>query len=218
MKNILVITLLCMLACSAGAQKIVEKQVDLSPGATIRLNIQIADSIKIITWNKSTAYVKASINVNDNKNNDDYKVTFDGGGSNFEMKSKFEFPNGRGCCGNCNCNCDCHNDIYAEIYVPENTDVIVETINGNITISGKLASVRAKSISGFVDVAVSPQLKADVSLSTITGTMYSDLDLQTDDKDLRHVGGTKIAKTLNGGGKLFHLETISGDIFLRKGS
>lgn len=216
MKNILTIITLCLLAFCAGAQKIAEKQVEVSPNAIIRLNIQIADSIKIITWNKNAVYAKASININDNKNNDAYDVTFDGGGSEFEMKSKME-SNGRGWNNNCNCNCNWHDSISVVVYVPENTDVVVETINGNITVTGKLTSIKAKSISGFVDVAVSPQLKADLRLSTITGTMYSDLDLSTEDKNLKHVGGSRVAKELNGGGKPFELETISGDIFLRKG-
>jgi len=215
MKNIFIITSLCLLSFAAGAQKIVEKQVDVSANAVIRLNIQIADSIKIITWKKSTVYAKASIDINDNKNNDDYPVTIEGDGGNFEMKAKFN-DHYRGCCGNCNCNCNCHDSIKVVLYIPENTDVVVETINGNITIAGKLASVKAKSISGFVDVAVAPELKADVRLSTISGAMYSDLDLKTEDRDLRHVGG-RLIKALNGGGKPFELETISGDIFLRKG-
>jgi hypothetical protein len=218
MKNILTITMLCLLAFAAGAQKIVEKQAELSPNGIIRLNIQIADSIKIVTWNKSTVYAKASININENKDNDYYNVSFDANSSSFEMKTKFE-ANYHGCCGNCNCNCNCnnHDSIYVVVYVPENTDVVVETINGDITISGKLTSVKAKSISGFVDVAVSPEIKADLRLSTISGKMYSDLDLETEDKNLRHVGGSRITKELNGGGKLLELETISGDIFLRKG-
>lgn len=214
MKNILSILLLSLFACSAGAQKIVEKQVELTPGATVKLNIQIADSIRIITWNKNTAYVKTAVNINDNQNNDNYKFTFDGSGDQFEMKTKLEFEKGS---KYNNCNCSCKSEVFCEVYVPENTNVTVETINGNITLSGKIAAVHAKSISGFVDMAVSPQRKAYVKLSTITGTMYSDLDFSSESKDLKHVGGNRVSQSLNGGGDPIDLETISGNIYLRKG-
>jgi len=216
MKTILTIVMFCLLAGSASAQKIIEKQVDLSANAIVRLNIQIADSVRIVTWNKSSAYIKATVDINDNKDNDAYNFTFDGSGNSFDVKSKFA-SGYHGCCGNCNCNCNCHDSIIVVVYVPENTDVVVETINGDITVQGKLASLKAKSISGFVDVAVAPQLKADIRLSTISGDMYSDLDLTAEDKNVRQVGGRRIEKQLNGGGKPFELESISGDIFLRKG-
>ncbi len=213
MKNIAALFILLLLACSAGAQRIVEKEVHLSPNATVNLNIQIADSIKIITWNKSTAYVKTSINLNDNKDNDRYLVNFEGEGSSFEMKTKIEpkKEDDNSCC------CNTRVKVYSEIYVPENIHLSIETINGNITISGNIAIVHAKSISGFVDLAIQPNRKADVKLSTISGTMYSDLDLTPDDKkDVPRVGGTRIAKALNGGGDPIDLQTISGNIYLRK--
>jgi DUF4097 and DUF4098 domain-containing protein YvlB len=213
MKNTFALLLLFLFAGRAGAQKIVEKQVNLPANATVTLNIQIADSIRIITWNKNTAYVKTSININDNKDNEEYKVNFDNSSDRFEMNTKLEPAKGK--CDNCNCNYKAA--VYCEVYVPENTRLNVETINGNITITGNTATVHAKSISGFVDVAIPPQRKADIKLSTITGTMYSDLDLNAPDEKPRRVGGNKIAKTLNGGGEPVELQTISGDIYLRKG-
>jgi DUF4097 and DUF4098 domain-containing protein YvlB len=116
---------------------------------------------------------------------------------------------------NSNCNCYCvQSHIYCDIYIPENVNLSVESINGNITITGKTAAVRAKSISGFIDLAVEPQRKADLRLNTITGTVYTDLAVNAN-RNSRSVG-TKISDLVNGGGKPISLETISGDIFLRK--
>jgi len=219
MKNIINIIVICLVATVASAQKIIEKRISLSQGSSVRLNIQIADSIRIIAWDKNEAYVKATVDINDNQNNDDYKWTFDSTGNSFEVHSRFDFPKGRGCCGNsndCNCNCNCRSNINLVVYVPANANLNVETINGNITITGRTAEVLAKSISGYVDMAVSPDSKADVKLSTITGTMYSDMNLNLDEKNAKRVGGSHIDTELNGGGKEIHLETISGDIYLRK--
>jgi hypothetical protein len=53
---------------------------------SINLDIQIADSIRIITWNKSEVYAKASIDINDNKDNEVYVTNFEEKGSSIEVK------------------------------------------------------------------------------------------------------------------------------------
>jgi len=219
MKNILAIIFLGIMIQAVHAQKLVEKHFDFSQKKLVSMDIQIADSISIVTWSKNEVYVKTSINVNDNKNNDDYKVSFDESGSTIYVKSKFEFPKGRNCCGdsgNWYGNCNCNTRITCEVYIPENAGFSVETINGNISISGKTAQIRAHSISGFIDLAVAASTKADLKMNTISGTMYSDFNLESGN-NMRHVGGNSIMTILNGGGdKAIDLETISGDIFFRK--
>ena len=199
----------------AGAQKIIEKHIDFSQKDLIALNIQIADSIRIITWNRNEVYVKASIDINDNKDNDLYRMTFGDSGNTVAVLAKIadHEKTNRGWNEKCNCYC-MQSEIYCDIYIPENVNFSIESINANITITGKTAAVRAKSISGFIDLAVDPQRKADLKLNTITGTVYSDLAVNAS-RNTRAVG-TKVTDMVNGGGKPISLETISGDIFLRK--
>jgi hypothetical protein len=212
---------LCAIVQSLTAQKIIEKHIDFSGKKMISMNLEIADSIRIITWNKNEVYMKASISINNDKNNDDYKVNFNEAGSDVTIHSKFEFEKGKNCCSdsdNCHCNCNCHEKIYFDVFIPENKDISVETINGDITIYGNTAQVRAHSISGFIDFTVTPDVKADLKMNTISGTMYSNFDFSKE-KSLRQMGGSSINTILNGGGdKSIDLETISGDIFLRKKS
>jgi DUF4097 and DUF4098 domain-containing protein YvlB len=93
----------------------------------------------------------------------------------------------------------------------------VETINGNIIISGNTAEIRAKSISGYIDLTMVPEKAAALKMRTITGTMYSNFDLGGVSRRARQVGGSTVDANLNGsGGKAIDLETISGDIFFRK--
>jgi hypothetical protein len=198
----------------AGAQKIIEKHMDFSNKDLVSLNIQIADSIRILTWNKNEVYVKTSININDNKDNELYQMTFDDAGSTVVVLAKIKEEE-KGKRRNYNNNCCCfESQIYCDIYVPENANISVESINGNITITGRTAAIRAKSISGFIDLSVDPARKADLRLNTITGTVYTDLAVNAT-RSSRSVG-TKISDLVNGGGKPISLETISGDIFLRK--
>jgi hypothetical protein len=230
MKNSLLILLLMAAVVPARAQKIIEKHMDLAANGNVTMNFQISDSIRIITWKKNEVFIRSSINVNDNENNDDYKMNFEGSGNSVTITAKLE-TKGNGCGGvkdssgrrkrncNCDCNCWCGNtsDIVHEVYLPEGVDFSVETINGNIVISGNTAAITAKSISGYIDVAMNPSRAMDVKLETITGTMYSNFDISAGDKNLRWVGGRSVSTELNGGGgKRIELKTISGDIFFRK--
>lgn len=223
MKKNLLFALGCMAVLFANAQKIVEKHMAFTPNTLVSMNFQISDSIRIISWNKNEVYIKSSINVNDNKNNDNYIMNFDESDNNIHIKGKLEFEKGKGCCGNNddnhsgNCCCCCSSNIIHEVYIPENSDISVETINGNIVVSGNIAGIRARTISGYIDLAVSPQRKADLKLHTITGTMYSNFDLPREGGSMRKVGGNTVMTQLNGdGGKPIDLSTISGDIFVRK--
>lgn len=227
MKNILLYTIVAITALPARAQKIVEKHLDIKAGGSVEMNFQISDSIRIVTWDKNEVYVKSSINVNDNKDNDDYKMTYEGSGSQVEIRGKLEWKgcperNGRrinlkdssnvhnDCC------CNCYSEIIHEVYIPEGTDFSVETINGNIVITGKPGAVRVHTISGFIDLAVAPERAGSVEMRTISGAMYSNYEFPADSHKPRRVGGN-ISADLNGGkGKRIDLETISGDIFLRK--
>ncbi len=209
MKKVYAIVMLGIFASQVHAQKIIEKQFPLQPGADVKLDLQITDSINIQVWDKNEVYVKGSINIDSNKHNDDYQVTFDGtGDKRFEVKARLEQPP--------HCNCSCRADITFTVYVPKGVNLDVNTINGNIVIRGGLGQVKAKTISGFVDMAVSPEKKASLEMSTISGNVYSDLDFPLDKTQPRQVGG-HINTNLNGGGDIsIVLESISGDIYCRK--
>lgn len=214
MKNIIGIILFCLLSCFSEAQKIVEKHLNFSSNQNINLDIQIADSIRIITWNKNEVYAKASIDINDNKNNDVYLTDFDNAGNEIEVTAKFDDTKRKETYNDsCNCCCNYRSKIYWDIYIPEQSTFSVKTIDGNIIISGNTKKINAHSISGFIDLAFTSSRKADLKMSTITGTIYTDLALNAGAKNR---GGNNVSSQMNGGGERIELETISGDIFLRK--
>ena len=65
----------------------------------------------------------------------------------------------------------------------------------------------------LVDLSFAASRKADLKMSTISGTIYTDLAMDTSSK---RNGGNDVDASYNGGGENVDLETISGDIFLRK--
>ena len=205
--TILIVFLLCF--GSASAQQIIEKHIDFSGKESLSLKIQIADSINLKTWNKNEIYIKASVSINENRDNDAYVTSFNEEGNTVVVKANFRdkyFQGKRDCCNN--------TDIFWQIYIPEKTSFSIETINANITITGHTKEMNVKSISGYIDLAVPSDKQADIDFSTISGTMYSNHKLALNKS---HSGvPSKINEKLNNGGDPIKLETISGDIFFRK--
>jgi hypothetical protein len=200
-------TWLCF--ANSQAQQITEKHLSFSGKENLNLNVQIADSIDIQTWNKDEVYLKASVNINENKDNEAYLISFNETGNTIEVKANFKKDYFKGKDGSC-----CESDIRWKLMVPEKIHFSLETINGNITIAGDTRGMNVKSISGFIDLAVPETRQADVELSTISGTVYSNHALVL--KEMNKSSHSIIKEQLNNGGPLIKLETISGDIFFRK--
>ncbi len=207
MKTIIAsIIVVCAFLLPVKAQKIIEKHLDYSNGKSIVMDLSIADSIIIHTWNKKEVYAKASVNINDNADNDAYLTSFDNNADQVNISAEFKkgYFSGRNNC--------MRSDIYWNVYIPENTDFSVKTINGNIIIDGNTAAIESHSISGFVDVTVPPGKKADLEMKTVTGTIYSNYDFE---QKSRGYVSSRVAGNMNGGGEDVDLASVSGDIFFR---
>ncbi|GAB4186407.1 MAG: hypothetical protein OHK0057_29780 [Thermoflexibacter sp.] len=129
-------------------------------------------------------------------------------------------------------------DIEGNIEVQSKTaDIVVRNLNGSLvahSTSGSIDVVFSKvnldkptsitNISGEVDVTLPSDTKANIKTKSISGDVYTDLDIQTEKKnDEKSKGmtswkhGSYEAKgTLNGGGVEMRLESISGNVYIRK--
>ena len=209
MKTSTIIVVLWLCLTQAQAQKIIEKHLNYSGKESVELNIQIADSIDIQTWDKNEVYVKASVNINDNKDNEAYQTSFDESGKTMIINARFSenyFKGKNNCCN--------ESVIYWTVTLPEKTKFSVETINANITIKGQTREMDVKSISGYIDLSLPADKRADLEFSTISGRMYSNHELEL--KETNSGIPMKLKEKLNNGGEHIKLETISGDIFFRK--
>jgi len=205
--TIIIVILLCF--GSIQAQQIIEKHFNFSGKESVSLNIQIADSINLQTWNKNEVYIKASVNINDNKDNEAYLTSFNEEGFALVVNAKFHdkyFKGKKNCCN--------ESVISWQVFIPENTDFDIETINANIDIAGKTKKMNVKSISGYIDLSVPANRQAEINFSTISGTIYSNHELKSNSKG--NGVPSVITGKLNNGCSPIKLETISGDIFFRK--
>ncbi len=118
--------------------------------------------------------------------------------------------------------------LNADVKVTNSTGPLtVNTISGNLEISFSSISQDAPTslatISGLIDVTIQASEKATLSINSLNGNIYNNLDLKAAKEtldDQRAYGmkpiGQKGEFNLNGGGQKLLLKSISGNIYLRK--
>ncbi len=225
MKNLIILTVATLMGLTLTAQKNVEVRESTNKSDRIILDFQFADNIDIKSWSKSEVYVKVSVDINENKDNDKYRLEAQRTGTGIEIIENIDdmdeigeertvydeengttIYNGR------------HIDMKLKytVYVPSNITIKTETISGNITASGLIGAMNLKSISGDIDLDWDKNEGADLELKTISGKMFTDFDINTSKKGKYAYFPHNLTTSLNGGGNNVELNTISGNIYLRK--
>ena len=225
MKYSIITVFALFIAYIGTGQDTIEKSLPVKNYSQINIDFQFADQIIIKSWDKKEAYVKAIVNINNNEDNDKFSLTVretnDGAKLVSEIDDLDEISN--------EVEVYRHGEIIRsdhcvdmeidfEIFLPAGSEIRLETISGDIEIMGFNSKMEVKTISGFIDVTLDPRSKNDILMETITGEFYSDLDLDRQSKSewKNHWIGGDLETTLNGGGPRIKLETISGNIYLRR--
>ena len=98
--------------------------------------------------------------------------------------------------------------------------LVLSTISGNIDIDfnglNKDKPLSIASVSGEIDINLPANAAVDLEMSTISGKMYSDFEFPDDKNKMKRVGGSTFNAQLNGGGVNLKINTVSGNIYLRK--
>ena len=217
----------CLLSANvAQAQRIVEKTIAWQPGQAVVLDLKYARTIRINTGERDEVSVRVSVSINDNTQNNAWSLTTDATTDQIRVVSHLDPPQG-------DYSGDCpggsyHRDegrscslIDYEIDLPRAASLGVETLGGDITLRGGQAPVFAKSLSGWVDADWPTQQGATVSMKSVTGEVYTNLDLELNKaaeagRHRRSPVGWKIEGTVAGGGASVHLESVSNDVYFRR--
>jgi len=105
--------------------------------------------------------------------------------------------------------------------------VVANATNGNVEIIfTKITPEKPNSIlsvNGYVDVTLPEETKADLELNTVNGEAYTDWEIEVD-KDassamsmgMSNMNMFNIAGRINGGGIPISIQSVNGDIYLRK--
>jgi len=205
--------LLCAFAYITLAQREFSKEVEVNKHDELILDFAIADEIKINTWNENKVKVEVSVSINDGEHDDLFELQLNTTNKTIRFKhdqKMFERKeyNKRNCWTS---------DIYYTVYLPKNMVLDIQTISGDIILTNISEKAYLKTISGDIDITVIGGL--EFKAKTISGEVYSDLDIEYPDgtNGLKQIVGMNVRGLINGGGDRYHLETISGSIFLRKG-
>tara|TARA_R100001143_G_C3360727_1_gene135370 strand:+ start:15005 stop:15730 length:726 start_codon:yes stop_codon:yes gene_type:complete len=212
--------------------RIIEKTIETDSDAHIQLNLKFGESIVVKGWEKDEVSFRAVVEINGGKLNDAFTANFIENGPGIRIETDFDkekLQDGRA--DDCpdqryrsySWNQNGENQIVCssitfEIQIPRNSQLVLETIAADVELLNLDGPVDAKSISGFVDLSWPGMNGADISLKTITGEAYSDLDnltFRNRKEPFPHVG-YELRGTIGNGGTLIRLESVSGDLYLRK--
>jgi hypothetical protein len=246
MKRFLLFIGLLLAFNNLAAQKKITENTKSSNIEDVYMNLTFANNIIVKNWNKNEISVEATVNIDNNKHNDYFSLKANSIGGTYKIKSDYGdyFKKYRSYNSNkshshneekkdneTDSSIHSHSNIVNYIiYVPKKMTLKIKSITGNVTaenyvgllnldlISGNInvkkhsKNMLLKTISGDIDIFISD---ATLEAKSLTGSVYSDLDINFE-KNKKKGYGSKIVTTINKGTASLKLNTISGDIFLRK--
>jgi hypothetical protein len=223
MKNLLLLVLLCLLAGFSQAQETIRRSLPWKAGQEIQLDLPFGDSIALIGWDKAEVQLLARVSINQGENNEVYwlkaedkgnYLSIESGLDEGKMKQLKNCPDGSQYSGSNN-RAVCV-DISYELYVPRQAAMSLQTISADVNLRELAGDLQVKSISGDIDLAWPANQPVRLHLKSITGQVYTDLDLPVpSEPEMRYVG-IDVETQIKAGGPEIELETISSNIFLRK--
>ena len=88
-KQIALIFTVCSIIYSVSAQRIVEESIPVVSGQGIELEFDYADLIQITKWDKNEIYVKASVSINCDEDNDVFKLDIENKNDYIKISSDY---------------------------------------------------------------------------------------------------------------------------------
>lgn len=228
MKKLLLSTISLLLFCCVFAQKKVEERFMVPTGKKAKLHFTFADDIKLEQWNNPNIKIMVTVDIDGGAGNNAYQLITEQNGDAYIIKDDYGDYLKNKSKDKKNCNTELH--ISYVVYVPTNSDLTVKSIAGNVfaqqfkghletdLVSGNVeikkydGLLNLKTVSGNLDIAMN---KANIDAKTISGTIYSNLDIDVKNKGEKGMT-SHIKGVLNSGTELVKLETVSGNIYMRK--
>lgn len=212
--------LLCAVVLGATAQsKKVTASVAVTGQTALDLEFTFADDITFKTWDKNEVLVEVDVNIQDGEYNDIFTLTSDKNENTItiamdkDMWKKVQKDKN----GNWN-NC-WSSEINYTVYTPKNLKISANTISGDYSITYSGTPMYLKTISGEIDMTIPSKSAMDFKAKTISGEVYTDIEIEFPygKEGLRQIVGQNVRGRIGSGGEQSEFETISGNIYLRKG-
>lgn len=201
---------------AANAQTVTISEIEVDNQSRLSLEIPFADEIKFKTWQENSVQVESHIMINNGRDDDLFRINFRKSSRSIHVKmdKKGWEEIFNDCWGDC-----WSSVIKITVNYPEGMSIDAETINADYVLDYYNRPGTLKTISGDIDMSVPDSHGIDFRAKTISGEVYSDIDEidYPEGRDgLNQMVGINIMGQIYGGGPEMKMETISGDIFLRK--
>ncbi|RIJ49468.1 hypothetical protein D1614_07980 [Maribellus luteus] len=212
----LILSALFILSSVSGilAQRVINEKIEVDNRETF-MEFSFAQDIVLEAWDKDYIELRVEVNIDDNQYNDFYNLAIEKGGLKLKLKEDIDFEGIKKERGGSNLN-NFNSDVHYSLKVPEQLKFSLKTISGEVELIGCKGAMKVHSISGFIDYTIPEAHRMKIDLSTVTGEVYSNLEFDGKTPERTQWVGTKHQLSLNGGSTEVDLETVSGDIFLRK--
>lgn len=228
-----VIAFLLFTAVSLNAQRQVEKKINYK-GQPIEMEFEFASSIEIISWDKPTIEVKASINTEEEKYTEMFRLEVEDNSSEIKVSSNSKeiFKAHQKDEEKLNLNVlytkDLKHQFDYKVYLPKNVklhvysitgsiasdfvqgDISVALINGDISFKKFKGNLDLKTINGKIEL---PSQNTSIAANTIIGKIHTSSDLEKFRKE--KFVGEEVKLVTNNSDNHLKLHTINGDIFLK---
>ena len=238
MKRVLLCLLLSGITPVLFAQRIIENKFKTSKDQPVLLQFDFP-KVKISTWNKDEIYVKATVNINNNKQNDrfelldqtidgkliiadtidfkhidqQYYVEVDGVKKRFESKADFE--NYKEAHKNEKMSSYTSNsaDVEIEVVLPVKDYMEVKSKFGLVEVQNYTGPLTVQTEFGKIDAKLKESNVGKIKLTNRFGKIYSDFDLKPIEKEEKTFYTSITA--IPGKGPVYELSSKFGNIYLR---
>ncbi len=220
MKNIkivvLIISSLFVFNYANAQSKTVSESVEVNNETKLALDFTFANLITFKTWDKKEVLVEVIVEIQGGKYNDIFSLSTEKFDETIHIamdKNMWKKINKKDRNGNWSTQLD-----YT-VYLPKSLAISSNTISGNYEAIYFGNSLKLKTISGEIDLTIPRNHGLDFRSKTVTGEIYSDIEITYPDgrEGLNQIVGQNIRGRIRKGGTESAFETVSGNIFLRKG-
>lgn len=214
MKKPLMITVLALAGLCCQAQTHVEKNIDVTGQSRLVLDLPFADEIGLSAWDEDKVQVQAAVTINDGEEDGIFALNSHTSSNTIYIAMDRDRWQDFSWQGMCNCK---QTKISYQVYFPKTLQIDAKTISGSYSLDYYDRPLQLKSISGDIDLNVPAGHGVDFRVKTVSGEVYSDLDIDyPDGKDgLKQLVGINVHGRAFGGGPTLTMKTISGNIYLR---
>jgi len=214
MKTLLLL-LLSLICIPVPAQTHVEKRVAVTGQSRLILDLPFADEIHLEAWDKNEVLTEAEVLINNGEEDQIFVLDAHASANTIYVEMDKNRWKDFSWDGMCHCK---QTKISYHVYLPGSLQTEASTISGSYVLDYYGRSIELKTISGDIDLNVPGNRGVDFRVRTVSGEVYSDLEIAyPDGKDgLKQLAGINVRGLIAGGGPTVDMNTVSGDIYLRK--